>query len=57
MGSIKSKAKKLRLAKAAKQTKWAPLWLVPRIEKGLRKIHPARYTTKKRHWRKHKIDD
>ena len=48
----KPKGKKLRLAKARKQTRWAPLWLIPKVNAGLRKIHPSRYTSKKRHWRR-----
>ncbi|HLC58854.1 MAG TPA: 50S ribosomal protein L39e [Candidatus Nanoarchaeia archaeon] len=54
MARFKPKAKKLRLAKARKQTKWAPIWIVPKINKGLKKVHPSRYTTKKRNWRKSK---
>ncbi len=48
------KAKKLRLAKRAKQTRWAPLWIIPKINKGLKRVHPSTYTHKKRSWRKTK---
>lgn len=54
MARYKPKAKKLRLAKKGKQTRWAPLWLIPKKNKGLRKIHPSRYTSKKRSWRRTK---
>ena len=54
MARYKPKAKKLRLAKRGKQTHWAPLWIIPKINKGLRKIHPSVYTHKKRHWRRTK---
>ena len=54
MARYKPKAKKLRLAKKGKQTRWAPLWLIPKKNKGLRRIHPSRYTAKKRNWRKTK---
>jgi ribosomal protein L39E len=50
------KAKKLRLAKAGKQTKWAPVWIIPKINKGLKKEHPAKYTRVKRSWRKTKLN-
>ncbi len=55
MARNKPKAKKLRLAKLGKQTRWAPLWLIPKKNKGLRKgVHPARYTHGKRSWRRTK---
>lgn len=52
MAKNKPRAKKLRLAKRGRQTKWAPLWLSLRINKGVRRVHPARYTKVKRSWRK-----
>ena len=55
MSVHKPKAKKLRLAKKGKQTRWAPIWIIPKINKGLKKIHPSRYTSKKRSWRRSRI--
>ena len=56
MARNKPKAKKLRLAKRGKLTKWAPIWIIPKANKGMRKgVHPARYTHIKRHWRKTKL--
>ncbi len=52
MARNKPKAKKLRLAKANKQSRWAPVWIIPKINKGMRKIHPMRYTAVKRNWRR-----
>ncbi|MBD3262774.1 50S ribosomal protein L39e [Candidatus Woesearchaeota archaeon] len=52
MGSIKTSGKKKRLNKAAKQTRWAPFWLIPKIFGPGRRIHPARITRKKRNWRR-----
>lgn len=52
MGSIKTSGKKKKLASAAKQTRWAPFWLIPKIFGPGRKIHPARITRKKRRWRR-----
>jgi len=57
MGSIKTKAKKIKLAKEAKHTRWAPIWIIPKINNGIKKIHPLRYTAIKRNWRKRKIKD
>ncbi|HLC86099.1 MAG TPA: 50S ribosomal protein L39e [Candidatus Nanoarchaeia archaeon] len=54
MATVKPKAKKLRLAKKHKQTRWAPIWIIPKINKGMRKVHPSRYTHKKRSWRRTK---
>ena len=50
---IKSPAKKNRLNKKRKQTKWAPFWTVPKIY-GKRKVHPGRHTVVKRTWRRTK---
>ena len=52
MSRYKPKAKKLRLAKARTHTRWAPIWIIPKINKGLKKVHPMRYTHVKRHWRR-----
>jgi len=54
MSRNKPKAKKLRLAKQHKLTRWAPIWIIPKINKGMKKVHPSRYTAKKRSWRKTK---
>jgi len=53
--TIKSKAKKLRLAKKLRQTKWAPFWIIPKIHGKIKKVHPSQYTKVKRSWRKGKI--
>ena len=54
MASRKAKmrsAKKRHLAKAGKQTKWAPFWTVlKKFGKG-KKVHPSRITHVKRNWR------
>ncbi len=54
MSRHKPKAKKLRLAKLAKQTKWAPIWIIPKMFKGMKRVHPSRFTHVKRNWRKTK---
>ena len=49
-------SRKKRLAKAGRQTKWAPFWLMPKVFGKGRRIHPSRITHVKRNWRRHKID-
>jgi len=43
MARNKPKAKKLRLAKAGKRTRWAPIWVVPKINKGMNKIKAIKW--------------
>ncbi|HZX12697.1 MAG TPA: 50S ribosomal protein L39e [Candidatus Nanoarchaeia archaeon] len=52
MARYKPRGKKLRLAKRLRQTKWAPVWIVPKMHRGLKRIHPSRFTRIKRSWRK-----
>tara|TARA_B100000315_G_C14588495_1_gene594438 strand:- start:2624 stop:2797 length:174 start_codon:yes stop_codon:yes gene_type:complete len=47
-------AKKKRLAKKNRQTRWAPFWSVPKIYGQGRRVHPGRHTAKKRTWRRGK---
>jgi len=47
-------AKKLRLAKRRRQTRWAPFWLIPKIFRPGRRVHPSRITAVKRNWRRTK---
>ena len=54
---IKSQPKKIKLAVANRQTKWAPIWAVIRkhgIGKA-RRIHPSAITKRHRHWRVTKL--
>lgn len=55
MARNKPKAKKLRLAKRKRQTKWAPFWIIPKIYRLGRRVHPGRHTRIKRNWRRDKI--
>ena len=48
---VKHLAKKLRLAKKGRQTRWAPFWTVPKVY-GRMRIHPGRHTKVKRHWKR-----
>jgi ribosomal protein L39E len=54
MAKAKPPAKKSRLAKKRKQTKWAPFWIVPKKAGTGKKIHPSRFTNIKRSWRRTK---
>ena len=55
MMGIKYLAKKLRLAKKKRQTRWAPFWVIPKVYGTGRKLHPGRLTFIKRSWRRTKI--
>ena len=45
-------SKKRHLARAERQTKWAPFWtVIKKYGKG-KKVHPSRITHVKRNWRK-----
>ncbi|HIH18260.1 MAG TPA: hypothetical protein HA282_01665 [Nanoarchaeota archaeon] len=52
MAHYKSLHKKKKLAKKGSQTKWAPFWLVFKIAGKGKKVHPSRFTTVKRHWKR-----
>jgi len=52
MATFKHLAKKLRLIKKGKQTKWAPVWTVTKIYGIGRRVHPGRHTHTKRSWRR-----
>lgn len=45
-------AKKARLAKKGRQTRWAPFWTIPKIYGPSKRIHPGRHTSVKRSWRR-----
>lgn len=48
-------ARKLRLIKKGRQTRWAPFWTVPKIYGKGKKVHPGRHTEVKRSWRRIKL--
>ncbi len=55
MTTYKHPAKKKRLIKKSKQTKWAPFWAVFKTYGKGRRVHPSRITHVKRNWRRTKI--
>lgn len=54
MARYKHLSRKLRLAKLADRTRWAPFWTVFKKYGIGRKVHPNRHTAVKRHWRRTK---
>jgi len=52
---IKNQAKKTKLAKKARQTKWAPVWTVLKRYGIGKKIHPSAMTKQRRSWRRTKL--
>ena len=52
MGRYIHLSRKLRLAKRARQTRWAPVWVVPKALGKGRRVHPSRITAVKRSWRR-----
>ena len=54
MARKKQLAKKIRLAKKGKRTRWAPFWIVPKAAGVGKKIHPSAFTYIKRSWRRTK---
>ncbi|MCF7798280.1 50S ribosomal protein L39e [Candidatus Woesearchaeota archaeon] len=54
MARVIPPAKKKRLAKLGRQTRWAPFWTIPKIYGSNKKIHPGRHTEVKRSWRRGK---
>jgi ribosomal protein L39E len=55
MPSNKPRARKKRLVKRGRQTRWAPFWSVPKIYGKTRRVHPGRHTKIKRNWRRQKL--
>lgn len=55
MARFKPPAKKQRLAKKRKQTKWAPFWTIPKKYGKGRRVHPGRHSSK-RNWRRTKAN-
>lgn len=47
--------KKIRLAKANRQTKWAPYWVIVKKLGAGKRVHPSAVTHVKRHWRRTKL--
>ncbi|MEM4326136.1 MAG: hypothetical protein QXU40_02450 [Candidatus Pacearchaeota archaeon] len=53
--NIQNQQKKIKLARRAKQTKWAPIFSVLRKYGKGKRIHPSTLTRYKRSWRRTKL--
>ncbi len=52
---IKNTQKKITLAKKARQSKWAPVWVVLKKFGMGKRIHPSAITRHRRSWRRTKL--
>ena len=55
MATLKSLSKKLKLGKQQRRTKWAPFWISLKAMGKGKKVHPSRFTSIKRNWKRHKL--
>ena len=53
--TIRKTAKKIKLSKAEKRTKWAPFWVVLKKYGLGKRVHPSRMTRVRRSWRNTKL--
>lgn len=54
-GQGNRKSKKRHLAKAGKQTKWAPYWTVMKKYGTGKRVHPSAITHVRRRWQTNKL--
>ena len=47
--------KKIKLSKANKRTKWAPVWAVLKKFGEGKRVHPSTLTSSRRNWRRTKL--
>ena len=47
--------KKIKLSKANKKTRWAPVWVVLKKMGTGKRVHPSRITRVRRSWRRTKL--
>jgi ribosomal protein L39E len=52
---IKNPQKKAKLAVKARQTRWAPVWVVLKKYGTGKRVHPSAMTRHKRSWRRTKL--
>jgi ribosomal protein L39E len=52
---IKNYEKKVKLMKAQRQTKWAPVWVVLKKFGTGKRVHPSAITRYRRSWRRTKL--
>ncbi len=49
---IKNQQKKITLAKKARKTRWAPVWVILKKFEAGKRIHPSAITRNRRTWRR-----
>lgn len=47
--------KKIKLSKAGRRTKWAPIWVVLKKFGAGKRVHPSSITKVRRNWRRTKL--
>jgi ribosomal protein L39E len=47
--------KKIKLSKANKKTRWAPVWVVLKKMGAGKRVHPSSVTNFRRHWKRTKL--
>jgi ribosomal protein L39E len=47
--------RKIKLSKAGRRTKWAPVWAVLKKFGQGKRVHPSTLTNSRRHWRRTKL--
>ncbi|MBU2562750.1 MAG: hypothetical protein KKF68_03760 [Nanoarchaeota archaeon] len=52
---IKHQERKIKLGKKARQTKWAPVWVILKKFGMGKKVHPSAITKHRRSWRRTKL--
>jgi ribosomal protein L39E len=52
---IKNFERKQKLAKAGRQAKWAPVWVVLKKYGTGKRVHPSQMTRNRRSWRRTKL--
>ena len=55
MAKYKTLAKKLKLGKQGRRTRWTPFWVIPKALGKGKRVHPSRLTRIKRSWRRTRI--
>jgi len=55
MARYKHPSRKKKMAKAGRQTRWAPFWIIPKVFGKGKVMHPGRLTVIKRSWRRRKL--
>ena len=55
MNEKRKQQKKIKLSKANKRTRWAPVWVVLKSRGTGKRVHPSAVTHIRRSWRRNKL--